>query len=110
MTKLPTEPMVDREVNRMNEEPAPTRAYRYYVLGILIVVYTMNFLDRQILAILAGPIKKELELSDSQLGLMGGLAFATSRTPAPSSSSCAFVRRSLRAACRCWPEGLGCGS
>ena len=74
MTKLPTEPMVDREVQRMNGEP--TRAYRYYVLGILVLVYTMNFLDRQILAILAGPIKKELELSDGQLGLMGGLAFA----------------------------------
>jgi len=74
MTKLPTEPMVDREVNRMNAEP--TRAYRYYVLGILIVVYTMNFLDRQILAILASPIKKELGLSDGQVGLMGGLAFA----------------------------------
>ncbi len=46
------------------------------MLGMLVVVYTMNFLDRQILAILAGPIKKELELSDGQLGLMGGLAFA----------------------------------
>ena len=74
MTKLPAEPMVDREVNRMNA--APTRAYRYYVLGMLVVVYTMNFLDRQILAILAGPIKQELQLTDSQLGLMGGLAFA----------------------------------
>jgi len=76
MTKLPTEPMVDREVQRMNEEATPTRRYRYYVLGILVVVYTMNFLDRQILAILAGSIKKELELTDGQLGLMGGLAFA----------------------------------
>lgn len=56
--------------------PPPTDAYRYYVLGLLIVIYTMNFLDRQILGILATPIKKELDLSDSQLGLMGGLAFA----------------------------------
>jgi len=57
--------------------PAPTtRAYRYYVLGILVVVYTMNFLDRQILGILAVPIKRDLALTDSQLGLMGGLAFA----------------------------------
>jgi len=50
--------------------------YRIYVLAILIVVYTFNFLDRQILGILAGPIKAELGLTDSQLGLMGGLAFA----------------------------------
>ncbi|MFN3515009.1 MAG: spinster family MFS transporter [Phenylobacterium sp.] len=50
--------------------------YRYAVLALLILVYTFNFLDRQILGILAGPIKQELGLTDSQLGLMGGLAFA----------------------------------
>ncbi len=43
---------------------------------MLIVVYTFNFIDRQIVGILAGPIKAELGLSDTQLGLMGGLAFA----------------------------------
>jgi MFS family permease len=74
MTKLPAGPLVTPEVYM--SEPAPTRAYRYYVLGILVLVYTMNFLDRQILGILAGPIKKELDLTDGQLGLMGGLAFA----------------------------------
>ncbi|OHB26492.1 MAG: MFS transporter [Phenylobacterium sp. RIFCSPHIGHO2_01_FULL_69_31] len=50
--------------------------YPKVVLAVLIVAYTFNFLDRQILGILAGPIKAELGLSDSQLGLMGGLAFA----------------------------------
>ncbi len=50
--------------------------YRYAVLALLIIAYTFNFLDRQILGILAGPIKQELDLTDSQLGLMGGLAFA----------------------------------
>ena len=49
---------------------------RAYVLFILVVVYTFNFLDRQIIGILAVPIKADLGLSDSQLGLMGGLAFA----------------------------------
>jgi len=43
---------------------------------MLIVVYTFNFIDRQIVGILAGPIKAELGLSDTQLGMMGGLAFA----------------------------------
>lgn len=57
-------------------EPKPTTAYRYYVLGILVLVYTLNFLDRQILGILAAPIKEELGLTDAQVGLMGGLAFA----------------------------------
>jgi len=51
-------------------------AYRSYVLVVLVVVYTFNFIDRQIVGILAVPIKAELHLSDSQLGLMGGLAFA----------------------------------
>jgi MFS family permease len=51
-------------------------AYRAYVLVILVLVYTFNFMDRQIVGILAVPIKADLSLTDSQLGLMGGLAFA----------------------------------
>ena len=51
-------------------------AYRGYVLVILVLVYTFNFMDRQIVGILAVPIKADLSLTDSQLGLMGGLAFA----------------------------------
>ncbi len=49
---------------------------KHYVLFILLVVYTFNFIDRQIIGILAAPIKRELQLTDTQLGLMGGLAFA----------------------------------
>jgi MFS family permease len=55
---------------------AASLAYRSYVLVVLVIVYTFNFIDRQIVGILAVPIKAELHLSDSQLGLMGGLAFA----------------------------------
>ncbi len=51
-------------------------AYRGVVLAMLLLVYTFNFLDRQILGILAVPIKADLMLSDRQLGLLGGLAFA----------------------------------
>jgi MFS family permease len=56
--------------------PPASLAYRSYVLVVLVIVYTFNFIDRQIVGILAVPIKSELHLSDSQLGLMGGLAFA----------------------------------
>jgi len=49
---------------------------RAVALGILVLVYTFNFIDRQIVGILAVPIKADLGLSDTQLGLMGGLAFA----------------------------------
>ena len=45
-------------------------------LGMLLLVYIFNFVDRQILAILAGPIQADLGLSDTQMGLLGGLAFA----------------------------------
>lgn len=50
--------------------------YRHAVLALLIVAYTFNYVDRQIIGILAGAIKKDLHLTDTQLGLMSGLAFA----------------------------------
>ncbi|MEZ5599443.1 MAG: MFS transporter [Pseudomonadales bacterium] len=53
-----------------------TPLYRNYALGILVLGYVVNFVDRSILAILLEPIKQELELNDTQLGLLGGLAFA----------------------------------
>jgi MFS family permease len=46
------------------------------VLVILTIVYITNFIDRIVLGILVGPIKIELNLTDSQLGLLGGTAFA----------------------------------
>lgn len=46
------------------------------VLGMLLLVYIFNFVDRQILSILAAPIQADLGLDDAQLGLLGGLAFA----------------------------------
>lgn len=46
------------------------------MLWTLLIVYTLNFLDRQILNILAEPIKAELGLSDTALGLLAGPAFA----------------------------------
>ncbi len=46
------------------------------VMGMLLAAYTLNFVDRQIIGILAVPIKADLGLTDGQLGLMGGLAFA----------------------------------
>ena len=49
---------------------------RTLVMTFLVVAYTLNFIDRQIIGILAEPIKHDLELSDSELGWMGGTAFA----------------------------------
>lgn len=46
------------------------------MLWVLLVVYIFNFIDRQIVNILAEPIARDLDLSDTQIGLMTGLAFA----------------------------------
>lgn len=46
------------------------------VLVFLLLAYILNFLDRQILSILAQPIKKDLQLSDTEFGAIAGLAFA----------------------------------
>jgi predicted MFS family arabinose efflux permease len=55
---------------------AVTPGYRTYVLVILTLVYVVNYLDRQILGILLPQIQKEFTLTDADLGLLGGTAFA----------------------------------
>jgi predicted MFS family arabinose efflux permease len=53
-----------------------TRAYANYVLALLFVAYVFNFVDRQILGILLESIRRDLQLSDSVMGLLTGTAFA----------------------------------
>lgn len=53
-----------------------TKSYRAYVLGALLIVYTFNFIDRVVIGIIQEPIKIEFGLTDFQLGLLGGPAFA----------------------------------
>lgn len=53
-----------------------TKGYRGYVLALLTLVFVINFVDRQVLSVLIEPIKRELKLTDTQLGLLSGLAFA----------------------------------
>ena len=50
--------------------------YRSYALSLFLLVYIVNFIDRQIFSILIEPIRAEISLSDTQLGLLGGIAFA----------------------------------
>ncbi len=56
--------------------PARPGARAWIALAILCFVYVLNFLDRQLLSILAKPIQDDMGLADSQLGLLGGLYFA----------------------------------
>lgn len=64
----------DRGEPAATDQPIP--AYSWYVLGVLVLVYILNFIDRQILSILANDIKADLNLSDADLGFLYGTAFA----------------------------------
>ncbi len=54
----------------------PSTAYAWYVVGVLTLAYVVSFLDRQIMALLVEPIRADLDLSDTQISLLLGLAFA----------------------------------
>ena len=72
----------------MSDESMPTEArgddrpqeigglYAHYVLMVLVIVYVFNFIDRQILSILAESIKADLGVSDAQIGFLYGTVFA----------------------------------
>ena len=54
----------------------PSRSYAWYALGILFLVYVLNFIDRQIITILAPDLKRDLGLDDADIGFLYGTAFA----------------------------------
>ena len=57
-------------------KPAFSHAYKGLVLGFLLMAYTFNFIDRTIIATIGQAIKVDLKITDTQLGLLGGLSFA----------------------------------
>lgn len=68
--------LTDTTADLTSERKDRVPGYSWYVLGVLVIVYIMNFIDRQILSILAVDIKRDLDLTDGQLGFLGGAAFA----------------------------------
>ena len=61
-------------VNRPADDKVPP--YSWYALGVLVLIYVLNFIDRQILSILANDIKADLGVEDDYLGFLYGTAFA----------------------------------
>ncbi len=55
---------------------ALVRLYPWYVVGVLMLCYALSFIDRLVLSLLVQPIKRDLEISDTQFGLLQGVAFA----------------------------------
>lgn len=72
------------DINQLTSSPSTITAraayqnkfYRYLVLGILTTVYVSNFVDRQVINILAEYIIADLDISDGQFGMLSGFAFA----------------------------------
>jgi hypothetical protein len=84
-------------------KPSPTRNY---VLGLLTIVYALNFLDRTIFNVLIEPIKKEFALSDTMMGLLAGFGFVLSM-PCAASRSRAWQTASTASTSWRWPSRSG---
>lgn len=65
----------DRDVP--SEQPWPSPRYAWYVVIVLTLTFTLSFMDRQIIALLVGPIKEDLGVTDFQISLLQGIAFAS---------------------------------
>lgn len=63
-------------MNKAEAVPYPNQKYAWYVVVILFLAYTSSFIDRQIMALLVEPIKRDLEINDTQFSLLHGFAFA----------------------------------
>ncbi|MGH8284862.1 MAG: MFS transporter, partial [Steroidobacteraceae bacterium] len=58
------------------DDAYPPTAYSWYVVAVLTVTYTVSFIDRQIMALMIEPIRRDLGITDTQVSLLIGLAFA----------------------------------
>ena len=54
----------------------PAENYAYYVIGVLMIAYTFSYLDRFIFSLMVDPVRKDLNLTDTEMGLVGGTSFA----------------------------------
>ncbi len=61
---------------RIEEQPWPSRRYAWYVVVVLTLAYTCSFIDRQILTLLIEPIRRDLDINDTQFSFLGSLAFS----------------------------------
>src|SRR5204862_2826190 len=73
--------MTDTTAGRARASKAPAKphfseGYKRLVLALLVTAYTFNFIDRTIIATIGQAIKEDLKITDTQLGLLGGLYFA----------------------------------
>lgn len=70
---MQAETIIKSHASKQAQDAVP--AYSWYALGLLTLIYTLNFLDRSLIYILFTPIKRELVLTDLQLALLGSTSF-----------------------------------
>jgi MFS family permease len=58
------------------DRPYPPIGYAWYVVGVLMIIYVLSFIDRQIMSLIVEPMKRDLEVSDTLMGLLMGTSFA----------------------------------
>ncbi|MBT8077800.1 MAG: MFS transporter [Gammaproteobacteria bacterium] len=68
--------MAEPEADPSGDGEWPNPVYSWYVVAVLMLAYTNSFIDRQILNLLIEPIRSDLEVSDTQVSLLAGFAFA----------------------------------
>jgi len=61
----------------VRDQAWPNPVKSWYMVAILAVAYSLSFLDRQILTLLVGPIRRDLQISDFQMSWLLGMAFAS---------------------------------
>ncbi len=54
----------------------PSLRYAWYVVGVLTLLYVFSFVDRQIFSLIVGPLRRDLQISDTQVSLLMGFSFA----------------------------------
>src|SRR5688572_12799864 len=96
------------------ESASYTPAYRIYVLGVLVLTYVVNVMDRGVLALLLEGIRKEFQLTDGQLGFLASLPFAlfysTLGIPIAAVADRTIRRNVLAACCALWSAATAaCG-
>jgi MFS family permease len=72
---MPAQP-VPAPVKPVTEDPYPSPGYSWYVVGVLTLVYVFSFIDRQIMSLLVRPLRRDLNITDTQVSILMGLGFA----------------------------------
>ena len=70
------DPPAVTDAAREKEPPYPPIGYAWYVVGVLMSIYVLSFIDRQIMSLIVEPMKRDLEVSDTLMGLLMGTSFA----------------------------------